>query len=120
VTRILEVPPTGIGVESGFGCLILELGILGPVLWLIWAMSLMLAALKTVLRLRGTWAFPVALSILWYSFLLLFPLTWGSLVQYQNFVNNAYLWLLVGILFRLPDLVKQDTTNLQVTSVPTR
>jgi hypothetical protein len=29
-----------------------------------------------------------------------------GIVAYQNFVNNAYLWLLIGILFRLPKLAQ--------------
>ena len=37
-----------------------------------------------------------------------FPFTWGGIVLYQNFVINAYFWLLVGVLFRLPDLVKEN------------
>jgi hypothetical protein len=36
---------------------------------------------------------------------LLYPFTYGGLAPYQNYVNNAYLWLLVGVLFRLPDLL---------------
>ena len=56
--------------------MILELGILGPILWLVWTSSLVFAALKTALRLKGTWAFPVAISILWFAFILLFPFTW--------------------------------------------
>jgi len=34
----------------------------------------------------------------------LFTFTWGSMVVYQNFVLNAYFWLLAGVLFRLPTL----------------
>jgi hypothetical protein len=105
VSRILEVPTAGLATESGFGVLILELGILGPILWLLWASSLVFACYKVVLKLKGTWAFPVAFSILWFAFLLLFPFTWSGLDLYQNFVTNAYFWLLVGILFRLPALV---------------
>ena len=62
----------------------------------------------TALKVKGTWAFPLAFSILWYAFVLLFPLTWGGINPYQNFVNNAYLWLLIGVLFRLPGLVAQQ------------
>jgi hypothetical protein len=108
VTRIIGVPALQIGVENGYGALILELGILGLVSWLAWTLNLIVAAGKVLLKLKGTWAFPVALSIVWFAFLLLFPLTWGSIVGYQNFVMNAYLWLLVGVLFRLPTLVKHD------------
>jgi hypothetical protein len=35
---------------------------------------------------------------------LLFPLTYGGMSAYQNFVTNMYLWLFVGILFRLPEM----------------
>lgn len=116
VTRIMEVSPANVATENGYGSIILEFGILGVILWLAWTSSLVWAALKTVLRLKGTWAFPVALSLLWYAFLLVFPYTWETLVAYQNFVNNAYFWLLVGVLFRLPDLVKQDIAEQQVAS----
>jgi hypothetical protein len=77
--------------------------------------ALIVSAAKVVLRLKGTWAFPVALSILWFSFLLLFPLTYAGMQSYQNFVMNAYFWLLVGVLFRLPVLVEQDA---QATAEP--
>jgi len=104
VTHILGVPAPNIGVENGYGSLILEFGILGLGLWLAWTLSLIVAACKVLVKLRGTRTFPVALSISWFAFLLLFPFTWGSMVMYQNFVLNTYLWLLVGILFRLPQL----------------
>jgi hypothetical protein len=35
-------------------------------------------------------------------------MTWGGLDTYENFVMNAYLWLLVGIFFRLPELAHRD------------
>jgi len=108
VSRILQVPSADVGVENGFGIILLELGILGPILWLIWSGSLFFSACRTVLKLKGTWAFPLALGITWFTFVLLFAMTWGSMVHYQNFVVNAYFWLMVGILFRLPGLVKED------------
>jgi len=50
----------------------------------------------------------VAIAILWFMFMLLFPFTYGTFVSYQDFVVNAYFWLSVGILFRLPALVRLD------------
>lgn len=114
VSRILQVPTTGLATESGYGILILELGVLGPILWLVWTLSLVFEAYKVAIKLKGTWAFPVALSILWFAFLLLFPLTWSGLDLYENFVTNAYFWLLIGILFKLPILVNQTSTEEQV------
>jgi hypothetical protein len=111
VSRILDVHASLPVVENGFGTLILEVGILGPILWLIWATSLVWACIKVALRLKGTWAFPLALSITWFAFLQILPMTWGSMAAYQNFVGNAYLWLAVGFLFRLPGLVAEEQFN---------
>ena len=58
-------------------------------------------------RSRGDCAnrpFPVAFSIVWFAFMLLLPMTFGGTSAYQNYINNAFLWLLVGILFRLPEI----------------
>ena len=107
VYRIMQAPRTSWGTESGYGNMILEFGVLGPILWLVWTTSLMFAAGRAVLSLKGTWAFPVGFAISWFAFLLLFPLTSGSLVSYQDFALNAYFWLLIGVLFRLPTLVSQ-------------
>jgi len=61
--------------------------------------------------------FPVAFAILWFSFLLLFPFTYGGIQPYQNYIFNAYFWLLVGVLFRLPSLVPGPQV---ASSVPVR
>jgi hypothetical protein len=104
VSHLLGEPAPGIGVESGWGTLVTESGILGLILWLIWTIVFIFSALKVMLRLKGKPTFPIALAIVWFSFLLLFTFTWGSMVIYQNFVLNAYFWLLAGVLFRLPTL----------------
>jgi hypothetical protein len=41
---------------------------------------------------------------LWFTFVLLFLDTFGGFQAFENYINNAYLWLLLGILFRLPSL----------------
>jgi hypothetical protein len=108
VSRIMKATPTSWATESGYGNLVLELGILGPILWLLWTLNLMFSAGRIVLSLKGTWAFPVAFAIFWFAFLLLFPMTWGSLVSFEDFVLNAFLWFLIGVLFRLPALEAQS------------
>jgi hypothetical protein len=57
-----------------------------------------------VKKLKGSPWFPIAFVIFLYSFVLLLPMTFGSMVAYEDFVINAYFWLLLGILFRLPHL----------------
>ena len=85
--------------------MIVEMGILAPFLWVLWSAALLLSCWRVVRRLRGTRFFPIGLAILWYAFLLLIPLTFGSLNSFQNYISNVYLWLMVGILFRLPTLL---------------
>jgi len=108
VAKFTGARPLDIWVEEGYGLLIIEMGILAPFLWLLWTGALMITGWRVVRRLRQTRLFPIGFAILWYAFLLLYPLTFGGMVPYQNFVTNAYLWLLVGILFRLPDLLAQQ------------
>jgi hypothetical protein len=117
VSKVIGQRPPSIGVEEGYGLLIVELGIVAPFLWILWATALIYSSWKVVRRLLGTHLFPVAMAIVWYAFVLLYPLTYGSLAPYQNYICNAYLWLLVGILFRLPDVL---ASALPPTAVPSR
>jgi len=66
--------------------------------------AVLISAWKVVRKLKGSPWFPLAFMIFWYAFLLLFPITFAGMQPYQDFVLNAYLWLLLGILFRLPKL----------------
>ena len=104
VTRIFQVATSTEPVESGFGCLILEMGIVGLTLWLVMSAAILISAWKVVRKLRGSPWFPLAFMIFWYAFLLLLPFTFQGIQAYQDFVLNAYLWVLLGILFRLPKL----------------
>src|SRR5712692_623201 len=119
IRRIMKVNPLPIGVENGFGTLIIEFGILGLALWLAWTAALLLAEWRVVRKLKGTPYFPIAFSIFWFSFLLLVPFTYMGMAPYQNFILNAYLWLLVGVLFRFPALAG-FTLPYQVTPTPAR
>lgn len=104
VTRIFQVAAPTATVESGFGCLVLELGVVGLALWFVMSGAVLISAWKIVRKLRGSPWFPLAFMIFWYAFLLLLPFTFQGMQAYQDFVLNAYLWMLLGILFRLPKL----------------
>jgi general stress protein CsbA len=105
VARIADIERPGNGVESGYGSILIELGIFGLILWLLWTTVLMIHCWRLVKSVRQTRIFPVAFGIFWFAFLLLFPQTFGSLNNYEDYVLNAYLWLMIGILFKLPDLL---------------
>ncbi len=104
VSRFFHVrPPVG-PVESGFGCIIIEMGIAGLALWFIMSLAILVSAWRVVRELKGSPWFPIGFMIFWYAFLLLLPITFEGLQPYEDFILNAYLWLLLGVLFRLPKL----------------
>jgi hypothetical protein len=116
VTRIMHAPPMNIGVENGYGELLIELGIVGLVLWILVAYVITRSAWQAAKNLRGTVWFPIGFAIFWYTFLLLFPLSFYGFVAYQDFILNAYLWLMLGILFR----VSEFPTNLPLAQTAAR
>jgi len=102
IARVLHVPPMGISVESGYGQLVVEMGVVGLLLWIILGASIAISAWKIVKQLRGSPWFPIAFVIFWFIFMVFFPMGYSSLSFYQDFLVNAYLWILIGILYRLP------------------
>jgi hypothetical protein len=117
VARIFNVKPPVMGVESGYGTLIVEMGIVGLILWLVMSVAILFSAWKVVKKLKGSPWFPLGFVIFWYAFFLLFPATYGGIAAYEDFLLNAYFWLLLGLLFRLPTLAlsAQYAANAPVT-----
>jgi hypothetical protein len=101
IPRLLNAPPSTVGVESGFGNWVVETGIVGLILFLILGTSIAFSAWKVVLKLRGTPWFPFAFVVFFFSVLLFFPMSYTSFVTFQDFVINSLLWLLLGIVFQL-------------------
>jgi hypothetical protein len=106
VVRLMHAKPMNIGVENGYGQLVIELGIVGLFLWISLAFAVTRSAWRAVKKLKGTVWFPIGFSIFLYALMLLFPLSFYGFVAYQDFVMNAYLWLLLGILFRVSEFPK--------------
>lgn len=104
VSRFLEEPLPGFEVESGYGSILVEMGIFGLILWFFWVGVLLWQGWKVVRNLRETVYFPLGFAIWWYAVVSLVLLMYFGIQFYQNFVNNAYLWLLTGVLYRLPTL----------------
>jgi len=115
VVRIMHATPMLIGVESGYGQLIVELGILGLILWIFLGIAVSVSAWKAANRLRGTPWYPIGFVIFWYGFMILGPKSYISFISYQDYLMNSYLWVLLGILFRLPQLA-QETMQLETSA----
>jgi hypothetical protein len=108
VSRLIGGRPPELGSESGYGGLILEFGIVGPVLWLLWTSSLLICAWRVVRKLKKTSLFPIGFALFWYAVYILALGIFYGLAIYQNYLSNAYLWLTLGMLFRLPGLLAQQ------------
>jgi hypothetical protein len=115
VVKLLHAPPMNIGVESGYGNLVVELGIVGLILWFVLAFAVAGSCWRVVLLLRGSPWFPLAMAIGLYAFLIFFPIEFLSSVAYEDFVLNSSLWLLLGFLFRLktyPNLIHERAKGI--------
>jgi hypothetical protein len=120
VSKALGTPPPAFGSESGFGSLILEFGIGGPILWVLWTGSLLLCAWTVVRKLKHTALFPIGFALFWYQvYILVFGFFYG-MTAYQDYLTNAYLWLTVGMLFRMPGLLAERTQHETAPHVPAR
>lgn len=117
VSNLIGQPAPNVWVEEGFGALIAEMGVLAFALWLLWGGAVLYFSWKVVRRLRGSRYFPVALAFFWYAFLVILPMTYGSLSAYQDYICNIYMWLMIGILFRLPEIAANP---LPTAAVPAR
>ena len=109
VVRLMHAKPMGIGVESGLGNILVELGIVGLLLWILLGASIVVSGWIVVNSLKGTPWFPLAFGFWFYALLLFFPMEYSGIAPYQDFVLNSFLWLTVGILFHLrryPGLVE--------------
>lgn len=113
VARILHAPRTGVAVENGYGQLVIEMGVFGLVLWLVLGAAICFSAWKIVRKLRGSPWFPIAFVIFWLAFMLFFPVGYNTLGSYQDFLVNAYLWISLGILYRLPRLALSSQFAVQ-------
>ena len=98
-------------VESGYGNLIVELGIIGLLLWIVLGSAIVFSAWQVVVKLRGTPWFPLAFTSCLYAILLFSPMMFVGSSAYQDYVLNAYFWLLLGILFRLQFLARAVLIN---------
>jgi hypothetical protein len=112
VTRLMHAPAMNLGVENGYGQLVIELGVVGLLLWILLGVAVARSAWTAAKNLKGTAWFPLGFTIFWYAFLLLFPMSFYGFIAYQDFVMNAYFWLLLGILFRVSEFPKDEGTQI--------
>lgn len=95
--------PAGLSqVEGGYASVAVEWGVVGLALWVGWSLAwvrrqwrMVQAARGTPLASAGLVLFGWMLSFLFFGFFVGFQV-------FQNYLANAYFWLLSGVLFALP------------------
>lgn len=60
VSALFHTKPNVVGVESGFGTLVIEMGIGGLILWLVMSFAILISAWRVVRKLKGSPWFPLA------------------------------------------------------------
>lgn len=88
-------------VEGGYAAVLWEWGIVGLVLWLWWSLLLLKVMAQAVWKLRGTRFFWLSLTLAVCIFVVLFPSFFLGMQIYQNYLTQAFLWFLIGMLFQL-------------------
>jgi len=100
-----------IGVENGYGDLLIEFGILGR-FYGYCGSPLCSGPDGKSSTSSADGLFSLGVAIWWYAVVLLIMLVYFGLPAYQNYVNNAYLWLLVGVLYRLRNWLSCHRSSL--------
>ena len=89
-------------VEGGYAALAVEWGVIGVTLWLVWSFAWITRQWGSVNSARGHRSAAAGFILFgWMLFFLFFGFVSG-LQAFQNFVANAYFWLLSGLVFALP------------------
>ena len=110
VTRIFNAKPPVGGVESGYGTLVVEMGIMGLILWLVLSVAILFSAWKVLKKLKSSPWFRLGLRFSG-TLSLLSPATFGGIQAYKDFHLNANFWLLFGLLFRLPTIALSSNSR---------
>jgi hypothetical protein len=97
--------------EGGFSSVLWEWGGVGLALWLFWSILLMVKLVQKVRELRFTRYYWIAVAVALYSFFLLFAWFYLGMQVYQQYVAQSFLWFMVGVVFRLPQLATRSDTS---------
>jgi hypothetical protein len=103
--QVIDVHNDRTGVyntEGGYASVLWEWGVVGLCLWLLWTTLLLYKLIQEVRRLRHTRFYWLAVAVTLYAFFLLFPWFYFGIQVYQQYVAQAFLWFMVGMVFRLP------------------
>jgi hypothetical protein len=89
-------------VEGGYASIAVELGAVGVALWLAWSIGWTVRQWRSIKAGRGHR--PAAAAFVLFCWMLSFLFYWFVIgfAGFQNYVANAYFWLLSGVMFAVP------------------
>jgi hypothetical protein len=90
-------------VEAGYGSVAVEWGLFGVALWLAWTVAWTARQWRCVRAARDGPLGAAGMVLFAWIVLLLFVQFFGGLATFQNYLVNAYFWLLSGMIFALPE-----------------
>jgi hypothetical protein len=89
-------------VEAGYGAVAVEWGLVGLALWLWWTIAWTVRLVARVIAASGDRIAGFGIVVIaWFAFLM-FIAFFGGIANFQNYVNNVFLWFLSGMVFALP------------------
>ncbi|MHB8589529.1 MAG: hypothetical protein ACYDA0_11855 [Candidatus Dormibacteraceae bacterium] len=91
-------------IEGGYAAVAAEWGLVGLLLWLAWTLSWVGRQLKVVWALRDQPVGHAGLVLVGWIFLFLFLGFVAGFQVFQNYLANAYFWLLSGMVFGLASI----------------
>lgn len=95
-----EEPPLARSVvEGGYAAVAIEWGWMGVVLWVSWSVGWSWRQWRSVLDTRGSPLARTKLVLFGWVFFFLFLGFFGGFQSFQNYVGNAYFWLVSGMIF---------------------
>jgi hypothetical protein len=102
-----ERSPIGLyEVEGGYAAVAVEWGIVGLALWIGWTVAWARRQWQAVRMARGSPAAAAGLVFLGWMLFFLFLRFFTGLQAFQDYIANAYFWLLSGVIFALPEAAR--------------
>ncbi|MFQ5874417.1 MAG: hypothetical protein ACE5JL_11540, partial [Dehalococcoidia bacterium] len=101
------------GVEGGYAATVWEWGIVGLGLWFLMSGLLLIRMWGRLRDMGRTPYFWFGVSIVSYTFFILFPWFALGFQVYQNYVVQPLLWFLVGLYFKVADIGKSSEVHGQ-------
>jgi hypothetical protein len=95
-------------VEGGYAALAVEWGVVGLALWVGWSVAWVRRQWRIVRMCRGSPAAGTGLVLLGWTLFFLFLHFFAGLQGFQNYLANAYFWLLSGVIAALPEASRRD------------